>query len=86
MANNLPIKKWRSGSIDGAVWLNKHKKGNEEIEFKTATLRRCWKDRDQDLWRDEKLNLRKADIQRAILILQKIHEEMLLSDGGDEDE
>ena len=59
-----------------------------EIEFKTVTLRRSWKDKEQNIWRDEKLNLRKADIPKILVILNKMQEELFLSqgDGGDDDE
>ncbi len=83
MVDNLPLKKWRSGSVDGVVWANKREIERDgekiEVEFKTATIRRSWKDRGQDIWRDEKINLRKADIPRVLLILNKIQEELLLN-------
>lgn len=92
MVGNLPIKKWRSGAIEGAIWSNKRKikrvDGEEEVEFKTFTLRRSWKDKTQDIWRDEKLNLRKQDIPKVMAILNKIQEELFLGDGrgGGDDE
>ena len=77
---NRPIKKFRSGAIDGAVWSNVKKMENgDEVEFKTATLRRSWMDKEKEIWRDEKINLRKGDVQRSILILQKLQEELLLT-------
>ncbi len=92
MVGNLPIKKWRSGAIEGAIWSNKRKifrnDGEEEVEFKTFTIRRSWKDKKEDIWRDEKINLRRQDIPKLQAILSKIHEELFLSgDGrGDDDE
>lgn len=92
MVGNLPIKKWRSGLIEGVIWSNKRKinRGGEEeeIEFKTFTLRRSWRDKEQDIWRDEKINLRRQDIPKLQAILNKIQEELFLSDDdrGDDDE
>ncbi|MBU2639194.1 MAG: hypothetical protein KKG75_00635 [Nanoarchaeota archaeon] len=92
MVGNLPIKKWRAGSIEGVVWSNKRnieRDGEKmEVEFKTVTLRRSWKDRDQNIWRDEKLNLRKQDIPKLMVILNKMQEELFLSqsEGGGDDE
>jgi len=87
MVGNLPIKKYRSGSIDLAIWSNvKKTREGEEISFKTVSLRRSWKDREQDIWRDEKINLRKADIQRCLVLLQKAQEELLLTDENKEEE
>ena len=86
MAGNLPIKKWRAGSLDVAVWENKRTvREGEEISFKTVTLRRSWKDREQDLWRDEKINLRKADIPKVLVLLNKVNEELLLSEEHKEE-
>ncbi|MAG52765.1 MAG: hypothetical protein CMH62_02265 [Nanoarchaeota archaeon] len=88
MVGNLPIKKWRSGSIDGAIWSNKRQIERDgvvqEVEFKTVTLRRSWKDKGEDVWRDERLNLRKTDIPKLLVILNKMQDELLLT--GDKNE
>jgi hypothetical protein len=88
MVGNLPIKKWRSGNIEGVIWSNKRsieRDGvTEEVDFKTFTLRRSWKEKDSDTWRDEKLNLRRQDVPKIIAILNKIQEELFLSGGQNE--
>ena len=91
MVGNLPIKKWRSGSIEGVIWSNKREiereGAKEEVEFKTFTLRRSWKDKAEDVWRDEKINLRRQDIPKVQAILSKIHEELFITgEKGDENE
>lgn len=92
MVSNLPIRKFRSGAIEGVIWANKRKREDgSEIEFKTVTLRRSWKDKEQDVWRDEKINLRRSDIPKAMIILQKLQEDLFLNTlttekGEDEDE
>ena len=83
--SNKPIKQYRSGPIQGAIWLNAMEKEGEKIEFKTASLRRSWKEKDTSQWRDETINLKKSDISRAIVILNKLQEELLLS-GDEKDE
>ena len=86
--HNHPIKKFRAGLVEGVVWLNKRVDGDTEIEFKSATIRKSWKDKD-NRWREEKINLRKQDISKLIVVLNKLQEELLLSeqeDEGDEDE
>ena len=90
MVSNLPLKKFRSGAIEGVVWANKRKRDDgSEIEFKTVTLRRSWKDKVQDIWREEKINLRKMDLPKLQLIVQKLQEDLFLNndhkgDGTDE--
>ena len=87
MVGNLPIKKYRAGALDVAVWNNvKKTRDGEEISFKTISLRRSWRDKEQDIWRDEKINLRKGDIAKAIVLLQKAQEELFLSDESHDEE
>ncbi|MEK6903360.1 MAG: hypothetical protein AABW64_01800 [Nanoarchaeota archaeon] len=88
---NLPIKKYRAGAIEGVIWLNKKRRDDgSEIEFKTATLRRSWKDREQNIWREEKINLRRTDLPKIAVIVHQLQTEMYLSsnnqEGGDGDE
>ena len=61
--------------------LSKVLKTKDEVEFKTVSLRKSWKD-DKNVWRDSTINLRRSDISKAILVLQKAHEDLLL-DGAD---
>lgn len=81
---NRPIKKWRTGSIEAAVWLNKRKKETgEEIEFKTVSLRRAW--RQDGVWRDSIINLRRNDIPKVQLVLNEALKELLLTDDKEGD-
>ena len=82
MVNQLPIKKWRSGSIDCSIWSNKRKvsrNGDEmEEEFKTISLRKSWEK--DGKWFDHTItNIRKNDVARMIVLLQKAQEELLLA-------
>jgi len=84
---NRPIKNYRCGNLSGAVWFNERDTGEGIINFLTASLRRSWKDKKSGEWRDEVINLRKNDIPKAIVLLNKIQEDILLSnEAGDEDE
>ncbi len=79
-----PIKKWRTGSIEAAIWENKRKKETgEEIEFKTVSLRRSW--RQDGVWRDSVINLRRNDIPKIQVVLSEALKELLLDDKGSED-
>ena len=85
MVNELPIKKWRSGSIDCSIWSNKRKieKNGDimEVEFKTVSLRKSW---NQDgKWKDHTItNIRKNDLAAMILLLQKAQEEILIANDS----
>ncbi|MFH0752453.1 MAG: hypothetical protein V1914_02535 [archaeon] len=80
---NQPIKKFKSGSIQGAIWLNEKDINGDKIGFKTVSLRRSWKDKETDQWKDETINLRKTDIPKMLVILNKIQEEIFLGDDNE---
>lgn len=90
MVSNLPLKKFRSGAIEGVIWANKKKQEDgTEIEYKTVTLRRAWKDRETNVWREEKLNLRRSDLPKMHIIIRKLEDDLFLntqSKGDDADE
>ncbi len=78
---NAPIKKFKAGNIEAAVWLNKKNTDNGEIQFKTASISKSWK---TDIWHSEIINLRREEIAKMLLVLGKAQEEILLS--GEENE
>jgi len=83
---NRPIKKFRAGNIEAAIWFNEREVDGQIVGFKTVTLSRGWKDKKENLWRNEVVNLRKGDLPKALLVLSKANEEVLLKDdaeGGD---
>ena len=85
---NLPIKKFRSGNIEAAIWSNEKKFNNGLVEFKTVSLSRSYKKKDENMWRSDQISsLRRNDLQKVIIVLQKAQEELLLNEGkGDENE
>ncbi|MDP4012658.1 MAG: hypothetical protein Q8R00_03590 [Candidatus Nanoarchaeia archaeon] len=83
---NKPIKKWRSGAIEGCIWANARTLDNgTEVEFKTATLTRSYKKKGDDVWRSETFNFRRSDIPKIQAILHNLQQELFLVDREDED-
>ena len=87
---NRPIKKFRSGQLEAAIWFNERKlKDDTVVGFKTVSLRKSWKD-DEDTWRDATIQLRKHDIPKIIVLMNKVMEDLLLvhdeKEEDDEDE
>jgi len=82
---NKPINKWKSGNISGAIWTNEREVNGTTVSFKTASLRRSWK-KEGDVWRDETLNFRRADLPKLISILHEMQRELFLSEAGEGDE
>lgn len=87
---NRPIKKFRAGQLEVAIWFNERKlKDDSIVGFKTVSLRKSWKD-DEGVWRDAVIQLRKHDLPKVLVLMQKTMEELLLAqeekEGEDEDE
>lgn len=76
---NRPVKSFRCGNFSGAIWANEKQMPEGMVSFMTASLRKSWKDKSGS-WRDETVNLRKNDIAKAVLLLNKLQEEMFFSD------
>lgn len=79
MATTRPIEKFRCGNIEIAIWLNEREVNGNKVNFKTVSLRKSWRD-DKDIWRDSVINLRRNDLQKAILVLSKAQENLFLSE------
>ena len=76
---NKPIKKFRSGNIDVSIWSNKRKLHDDtEVEFKTVSLTRSYKKKDEDIWRSEVINLRRQDLPKISTLLNEAYKELLL--------
>ena len=84
--SNRPIKKFRSGNIEVAIWSNEKEFNGGLVEFKTVTLSRSYKKKDEEIWRSDQLNLRRNDLQKCILLLQKTQEELFLNQEQSEEE
>jgi len=76
---NRPVKKWKAGNIEAALWVNKREIDGAEVEFKTISLSRNYKKRGEEIWRSDVINsLRRNDLQKVILVLQKAQEALIL--------
>lgn len=76
---NRPVKKWRAGNIEAALWVNRREVDGADVEFKTVSLSRNYKKRGEEIWRSDVINsLRRNDLQKAILVLQKAQEALIL--------
>ena len=84
MANERPIKKFKAGGIQVAVWENRvvGRDGNEET-LHNVTVERRYKDKRGE-WKGTS-SLRMADVPKAVLALNKAYETMSLEvvDEGD---
>ena len=83
---NRPIQKFRSGQLEAAIWFNERKlKDDSIVGFKTVSLRKSWKD-DEGVWRDATIQLRKHDIPKVLVLMNKVMEELLLAQEEKEED
>jgi len=73
---NQPVKKYRISNWEGVVWDNKKKLSNGvEVGYKTITVSRSYKKKEEDIWRNEVINnIRLNDIGKLQAILDKLQD------------
>lgn len=76
---NFPEQKFRAGPIVATIWSNTGKsKTGEEVAFKTVSFERSYKDKN-DEWQTTS-SMRTNDLPKAILVLTKAYETMVLTE------
>jgi len=84
---NKPIQKWRIANLEAVVWENKRKVNNAEVSFKTVSITRSFRKKDENIWRSEVINnLRRNDIPKLIALLQKVQEYLYFESSKEEEE
>ena len=83
---NKPIKDFRVGNLKAAIFLNQREVDGNLVGFKTVAVSRSYKKKDEDLWRSEQINVRRNDIPKMMLVLQKAYEELSLESDDDDEE
>lgn len=84
---NKPVQKFRCQNIEAAIWENKRKLDDKtEVSFKTVSLSRSYKKKGETKWNSDQMNLRRNDLQKVILVLQKAQENLLLTEDAKGDE
>ncbi len=77
-----PIEKWRIGNIEAALWENRKDMNGAEVTFWTVSLSRSFKKRDEGIWRSDVINnLRRNDIPKLLVILQKVQDYLYFEAG-----
>lgn len=72
-----PLKKFIAGSVSATLWRNKTKTAQGgEIEYTTVQIDRRYKDKD-NTWKSTN-NMRLNDVPKAVMVLQKAYEFLIL--------
>ena len=78
MAENRPYKRFKSGLVEATIWVNEKGREKDVIEFKSVTLKKSWHDDKNNMWRDSSITFLGEELTKAILVLQKAQEDLLL--------
>ena len=76
-----PIKLIKSGNFEGSIWENEKDFGDSSgiVQFKTVTIRKTWRDK-TNILREQRINLRRNDVEKMIVILKKVQEHLILEE------
>lgn len=78
---NLPEKKFSTGAITATVWRNERKVDGKDTEFQSVSLQRSYKDKEGN-WKTTSA-MRPNDIPKAVLVLEKAYEYIVLKEGAE---
>ena len=84
MGKNLPDKKFRAGAVHATIWTNDSVKDGKKVSYNTISFERSYKDKDGE-WKSTS-SLRVTDIPKAILVLQKAYEHLVLNNDTYEED
>ncbi|HLC46655.1 MAG TPA: hypothetical protein VJI75_02840 [Candidatus Nanoarchaeia archaeon] len=73
---NMPERKFRAGVVSATIWKNVSSKEGKEVEYRTISLNRSYKDKN-DAWQHTG-SLRLNDLPRAVVVLQQAYEHLVL--------
>ena len=76
---NKPIAKFKSGSIDSAIWLNDISKDGKKFQMKTISLTRSYTKDDGKTWEKEVINFRPQQLINLLVVLNQIQTALFLN-------
>jgi hypothetical protein len=84
MAKNLPEAKFKAGAVSATVWKNTGKRDGQAVEFRTISIDRRYRDKNEE-WQSTS-SMRINDLPKAMVVLQKAYEYLVLKEQGSEGE
>lgn len=75
---NHPAKKFSAGAISATVWQNTAQKDGKSVEYPSLSLERVYMDK-EGKWQHTN-SLRVADLPKAVVVLSKAYEYLVLKD------
>lgn len=85
---NLPLVKYRAGSISASVFSNKFKGTNGKPDFtmESISIQRSYKEKDSDEWKNQQISIRKNDLAKLQVVINKLLEHQFLNKDDKESE
>lgn len=84
MGKKYPEQKFKAGSISATVWQNKGQDSEgKQTLYRTVSFERSYLDKEGN-WQTTN-SLRVGDIPKAMLVLNKAYEYLMLKDGADDE-
>jgi len=84
---NRPVEKWRLSNWEICVWENKKDFNGGETTYRTVTLTKSFRKKDENIWRSEVINgIRRNDLTKLRLLLNKAEEYLYFDISEKEDE
>ncbi|MBW3012409.1 hypothetical protein KY311_04440 [Candidatus Woesearchaeota archaeon] len=78
-----PEQKFRVGNVTATIWCNEVKKDGETKEIKHVSFEKSYKDKDGEWKNTSSLNI--ADLPKAMVVLGKAYEYLVLRDLKEEE-
>ena len=78
-STNTPEKRFSTGAVSATVWRNTGVGKNGQVEYRTVSFQRSYKDKN-DQWQHTS-SLRLHDIPKATLVLQKAFEYLVMRES-----
>lgn len=79
---NQPEKKFKAGALVATIWNNKIQKDGKEETYRTISFERNYKDKEGN-WKTTN-SLRVNDLPKAVMILNKAYEYLVLTSQENE--
>ena len=81
MSNDKPIKRFRAGSVEAAVWKNEQVDQNgQTVERHSVTIRKSYRDKESGQWKQSD-SFFPSDLPRLALVVQKAFEFVSLNES-----
>ena len=80
-----PEQTWRFGGVKGSLWVNKTEKDGREVESRTLTISRTYKDAN-GAWKESNSYDVKRDLPRLIAVAQAAYAEANIKRDNDSGE